>query len=467
MLKGLGKRLIVLAVFCIVSPVLQASLAGRINSVVNSSSQKKVEFGIKVLDPTTGKTLYARNSQTPMIPASNMKIVASAAALERLGPDYKFTTRVGMLGNTLVVIGGGDPLFGDESTDARNDRKPGWVFGDIIAGIKALGITELDGIIIDSTFFDDNRVPETWPRDQLNRYYACETSGLNYNGNCIKLNVKRSGSSVKVSLDPATHYVKIVNQIKTSSRTNAVGAYRTTTPNELIVKGYCSSQAGFDVAIERPASFFGFVLAEKLNAAGIEIRGDLTEQYIKNQPGINIFRTYTTPIADVLTRCNQDSFGLAAESLIKTISAENTAGRINGEWPHGLHQAQRFLNRAGIKDAEFTLADGSGLSRKDRLSANALATVLANIYKSNDWPLYKSTLAVGGMVGSSPVRKYFTEKQYKGKVFAKSGTLDGVKALSGLCQTENGDIIFSIITNKADGNTRKAINDIVKAIFPK
>ena len=465
MLKGLGKRLILVAVLCIASPVLHASLAGRINSVVNGSSQKKVEFGIKVVAPATGKTLYSHNSQTPMIPASNMKVVASAAALQRLGPDYKFTTRVGMLGNTLVVIGGGDPLFGDESTDARYGRKPGWVFDDIIAGIKALGITALDGIVIDSTFFDDNRVPETWPRDQLNRYYACETSGLNYNGNCVRINVKRSGSSVLVTLDPATHYVKIVNQVKTSSRTNAVGAYRNSLPNKLIVKGYCKTQAGFDVAIERPAPFFGFILAERLNAAGIEVRGDLTEQYIKNQPDITIFRTYTTTIADVLTRCNRDSFGLAAESLIKTISAENTAGRINGEWPHGLHQTQRYLNRAGIKDVEFNLADGSGLSREDRLSANALATVLANVYKGDDWPLYKDTLAIGGMVGSSPVRKYFTENKYKGKVFAKSGTLDGVKALSGLCETENGDVIFSIITNKANGNTRQAINDIVKAIF--
>ena len=289
MLKGLGKRLIVLALFCIVSPVLQASLAGRINSVVNGSSQKKVEFGIKVLDPTTGKTLYSHNSRTPMIPASNMKVVASAAALQRLGPDYKFTTRVGMLGNTLVVIGGGDPLFGDESTDARYGRKPGWVFDDIIAGIKALGITALDGIVIDSTFFDDNRVPETWPRDQLNRYYACETSGLNYNGNCVRINVKRSGSSVLVTLDPATHYVKIVNQVKTSSRTNAVGAYRNSLPNKLIVKGYCKTQAGFDVAIERPAPFFGFILAERLNAAGIEVRGDFATQQIgreRNASGV-------------------------------------------------------------------------------------------------------------------------------------------------------------------------------------
>ncbi|MCK5175294.1 MAG: D-alanyl-D-alanine carboxypeptidase, partial [Planctomycetes bacterium] len=78
---------------------------------------------------------------------------------------------------------------------------------------------------------------------------------------------------------------------------------------------------------------------------------------------------------------------------------------------------------------------------------------------------FEETLAIGGVKGSKPVRAYFTEKKYKGKVFAKSGTLDGVKALSGICRTEHGDRIFSIITNKANGNTRQAINDIVKAIF--
>jgi D-alanyl-D-alanine carboxypeptidase/D-alanyl-D-alanine-endopeptidase (penicillin-binding protein 4) len=300
----------------------------------------------------------------------------------------------------------------------------------------------------------------------LNRSYACEVSGLNYNANCVKINAKKVGKSVALSITPPTTYVKLVNKVKTSKKANAVGAWRNSVPNKLIVKGYCKTESGFDVAIERPAAFFAYLLAERLAKAGIEIKGDFAEMYIKKDKSIRTLRTYTTNIADVLTRCNADSFGLAAEALIKTVSAENTMYRINGEWPHGLTLAKRYLRSTGVKDAEFTLTDGSGLSRQNKLSPNALTSVLLDIYKGPNRKYYIDTLAVGGVKGSRPVRAYFTDKKYKGKVFAKSGTLNGVKALSGICRTDSGDRIFSIITNKANSKTRQAINDIVEAIFP-
>lgn len=465
MLNGLGKKLLLIAAACLLATPLCASTASRIDSVINRSDQKKVQFAVKVIDASSGKTIYSRNSTKTMIPASNAKIVASAAALKYLGPGYKFTTTVGMLGNTLVIIGAGDPLLGDPETDAKHGRKPGWLFADIIKALKDARIRSIDGIIADTTFFDNNRVHPSWPADQLNRYYACEVSGLNYNANCVKIDAKRKGKSVALTLTPSTAFVTLVNKVKASSKTNAVGAWRNSVPNKLIVKGYCKTESGFDAAIEKPAAFFAFLLAERLAAAGIEVKGDFTEKYIKKDSSIRTLRTYKTPIAEVLTRCNADSFGLAAESLIKTISAENTTYRINGEWPHGLNLAKRYLLSTGVKAAEFTLIDGSGLSRQNKLSPNALTSILRDIYKGPNRKFFEETLAVGGLKGSRPVRAYFTEKKYKGKVFAKSGTLDGVKALSGICRTDHGDRIFSIITNKANANTRKAINDIVKAIF--
>ncbi len=465
MLNGLGKKLLLIAMITLIAIPLHASAAERINSVINRSSQKKVQFAVKVIDAATGQTVCSRNAATPMIPASNAKIIASATALKHLGTDYKFTTTVGMLGKTLVIIGAGDPLLGDPETDAKHGRKPGWIFEDITQALKKAKIKSIDGIVIDTTFFDDNRVHPSWPKGQLNRSYACEVSGLNYNANCVKIDAKKKGKSVTLTLTPPTAFVTLVNKVKTSKKTNAVGAWRNSVPNKLIVKGYCKTESGFDVAIERPAAFFAFLLAEHLAAAGIEVKGDFAEKYIKKDRSIRTLCTYTTGIDDVLTRCNADSFGLAAEALIKTISAENTSYRINGEWPHGLNLAKRYLRSTGVKDTEFTLIDGSGLSRENKLSANALTSVLLDIYKGPNRKFYMDTLAVAGVKGSRPVRAFFTDKKYKGKVFAKSGTLDGVKALSGICRTEHGDRIFSIITNKANGKTRKAINDIVKAIF--
>ncbi|HIJ67363.1 MAG TPA: D-alanyl-D-alanine carboxypeptidase/D-alanyl-D-alanine-endopeptidase [Planctomycetes bacterium] len=462
--KSIGKKLLVLLIFSLYAPTFaRASLTSRINSIINRKSQKKVCFAVKVINAKTGKTLYARNADKPMIPASNMKIITSAAALEYLGPDYEFTTRVGLLEQTLAVIGGGDPLLGDDNTDKKHNRAADWIINDIIATLKAARITSLNGIIIDSTFFDDNRVHPNWPRDQLNRPYACEVSGLNYNCNCVRITTKNTGGKVGITIQPQTGYVRLVNKVVPTSRGNsAVGAYRNTTPNKLTIKGKCTKQAGFDVAIESPAEFFGFVLAEKLAAAGIEVTGKLEGRLVRNDSRINILKTYSSPIADVLSRCNKDSLGLAAEALVKTISAENS-GRLNGSWPHGLNLIKQYLIKLGIDPGEFNLDDGSGLSKENKLSPNAVTKVFLDIYKSQNRGLYIESLAVGGSDGT--IAKYFEEAKYKGRILGKTGYVKLAKSFSGVSTTADGDYIFSILTTGANGRTRTAINDIAKAII--
>jgi len=441
----------------------QASLAGRIGSIISRKSQKKVNFAVKIIDAKTGKTFYEHNADKPMVPASNMKIITSAAAVEYLGPDYEFSTKVGLLDRTLVVIGGGDPLLGDGATDKKHGRGADWIFDDIIAALKEAGITAINGIVIDSTFFDDNRVGPNWPRAQLNRHYACEVSGLNYNLNCIRITAKNTGGRVGITVKPQTDYVQLINKVVPTSRgASAVGAYRNSKPNKLTIKGKCRKQAGFDVAIERPAEFFGFVLAEKLAAAGIEVTGQLEGRLVRNDSRIKILRTYSTPISDVLTRCNKDSLGLAAEALVKTISAEKS-GRLNGAWPHGLSLISQYLVKLGIDQSEFHLDDGSGLSRENKLSPNAITRVLSDIYKGKNRRFYINSLAVGGSDGT--IAKYFKEAKYKGRILGKTGYVNLAKSFSGVCTTAGGDYIFSILTTGATGQTRTAINDIAKAII--
>jgi len=463
-IKKFHKSLLILLVLALCLPATtQASLAGRINSIIGRKSQKKVRFAVKVVNAKTGKTLYDSNANKPMVPASNMKVVTSAAALEYLGSNYEFTTKDGLLDKTLVVIGGADPLLGDEATDKKHGRAPDWIFTDIIAALKENGVTAINDIVIDSTFFDDNRVHPNWPRAQLNRPYACEVSGLNYNRNCVRITTKNAAGKVAITINPQTDYVQLINKVKpTSKGSSAVGAYRNTKPNRLTVKGKCRKQAGFDVAIERPAEFFGFVLAEKLAADGIEVAGKLEGKLIKNDNRIKILRTYTTPISDVLARCNKDSLGLAAEALVKTISAEKN-GRLNGAWPHGLTLISQYLVKLGIDEKEFNLDDGSGLSRENKLSPNAITQVLLDIYKGKNRRFYIDSLAVGG--GDGTIAKYFKEAKYKGRIFGKTGYVNLAKSFSGVCATAGGDYIFSILTTGANAQTRKAINDIAKAII--
>ena len=452
-------------------PIVSAALAllgavayaDSITQIIARPHQKNAQFSILAVLAEDGKVLYSRNAQKPMIPASNMKLVSSAAALHYLGTEYVYQTRVGLLDGSLVVIGGGDPVLGDAAVDQTYGRKAGWVFDEIVAALNERGINEIQDVILDSFFFDQNRVHSAWPTDQLNQWYACETSGLNYNRNCVRIIASRNGSTA-LAMEPDNDYVVLINQLRAVDKgASAVGAYRTATPNRLTVRGNVNKQIGFDVAIERPSGLFGNLLVRRLRAANIAVNGQVVERYVPQRESLTPLKTVSNTIWDVLNRCNKDSFGLAAESLIKTISAEHTKGRINGEWPHGLTLVGRYLNTLGIEDAQFVLDDGSGLSRNNRLSCAVLVAVIRDMYQKPYGERFVMTLAEAGIDGT--IGKYFHEAPYRGNIYGKTGYISGVRTFSGLCKTPRGDIIFSIMTEGGNSMTRQCINDITKRIF--
>ena len=470
--NGLRLRIARLTVLSIIifSSISFASISGKLNSIISNPKVSKVTFGVQVIHAPTGKIVYSHNAKTPLIPASNMKVITSATALRTLGSDFVFKTEVGMRGQDLCIIGNGDPLFGELETDMLHNRESGWVFEDIINVLKEKGISKVNNLIVDSLFFDDNRTHPDWPVEQLNRYYAPQVSGINYNGNCIDVKVESVGSNTKVSTTPDTKYVTIINKsTSTTKGSNTVWCARVYDTNKITVYGKCKKEAPeIPVTVDRPASYFGYCLAEALIEADISVDGQILETLVRNDSTLKIIKTYETPFTEVLTRCNRDSFNLAAECFVKTVSAMKTKGYVHGEWKHGLSIAEQYIKGLGVADSEFKLVDGSGLSNKNLVTADAITKIFMDMYTSNnqnDWLLYKNSLAIGGVVGSSPVRKHFTEPQYVGKVFAKSGTINGVKALSGLCETDNGVYIFSILTNKVNGYTRSAINEIVESII--
>jgi len=465
-MKARMKKLLVAAAFTIcLGGLAKADLAKRIDGIISQSSQKKVQFSIHIVKAGSGRTVYSHNARRALVPASNMKVITSAAALKYLGPRYEYETKVGLCDGTLVVIGGGDPLLGDKVTDARYSRKDGWIFEDIIAVLKKNRIRTVKDIIVDSSIFDDQRVHPNWPKKELNRRYACEVSGLNFNGNCIELTAKNTGGKVAVFIEPKTGFVKLINKVKPISKgSGAVGSYRQPEPNKIVVHGKCRKQTGpFAVAIERPAAFFGFLLAENLAKAGIKTNGQLVEKTVGDDRNVRVLAEYSTSIVDCLARCNKNSLGLAAEALLKTISANSNPDGKNGSWAGGRQVISRYLLELGIDKGQFYIDDGSGLSRQNKLSATAITKVLSDTYKSRNWRVYKRSLAVGGVDGT--IARYFKEQQYKGKIFGKTGYMAGIRAFSGVCSTADGDYIFSILANNTNSKTRNAFHDIAKAIF--
>jgi len=459
-----GRRVAAVLLCGCLCGVSHAGLEERLAKAVGQQ-QDASEYAIQIVEPNSGTILYSHNAHKPLMPASNMKLVTTAAALKYLGADFEYKTRVGLLKGALVVLGSGDPLLGDRSTDARYERQTGWIFERIVTALREQNVAEVNDIIVDTTIFDDQRVHPSWPAKDYNKWYACEVSGLNYNDNCIEVSASNLGDSVAITIEPKTAFVQIINEVEpVTGGDTAIGANRTQQPNRITLFGRCKNREGpFRVAIEQPAAFFGFCLAENLARAGITPKGRLIEKAVEADAGFKPLAEFVTPLVDCVRRANTDSLGLAAEALLKTIDARRRPDRKNGGWSGGRELIGKYLTDLGIPTEEFVIDDGSGLSRLNRLTTHALSKILLDLYRGRNWELFQGTLAVAGEEGT--IDKYFNEAKYRGKIHAKTGYISGVRALSGVCLTNTGPYLFSILSNGPKGLSRDAINNVPKAIM--
>ncbi|MGD0573650.1 MAG: D-alanyl-D-alanine carboxypeptidase/D-alanyl-D-alanine-endopeptidase [Sedimentisphaerales bacterium] len=460
------KILVCIVVVCVSAGISRADLEGKVDTIVESQAQGKVRIAVKIVNPVGGSVIYSHNASLPLIPASNMKLVTTAAALHYLGPDFTYVTGVGLVGDAVAVIGSGDPILGDKAAMQKNNLDPRWVLKDVAGILHKNNVTTISDVIIDDTVFDNEYVQPNWPKKELNRWYAAEVAGINYNDNCIEIIAETAGSKVELTIDPPTSYVKIINNCKVSATQTdtTIGGARPAGSNVITVSGVCFKKCEpIRVTIDRPPAFFGYLLAEEIKRSGVGITGKLVEREILPQDQFKLLAVYRTPIWDVFDRCNKDSLEVAAESLLKTIAAYRQLNGKGGSWAQGKQFVSDYLVSLGVSTDQFVLDDGCGLSENNRLSANLLTAILLDIYKKPEWQKFKETLAVGGEDGT--IDKWFNEPKYRGKIFAKTGYIGGVKSLSGVCTTETGDRVFSIITNNTNGKSRQAINDIVKAII--
>lgn len=465
MKKAFPALLLFLGAVTILSGASRDELAGRINTILGKRGLRRVLFSVRIVSCGSGEVVYERNPHLTLLPASNMKIVTSAAALEHLGPGFAFVTRVGLCGDTLVVIGSGDPLLGNKEKSALHNRNAPNVIQAIIARLLEMNIKSISGIILDTSVFDGQGTHPSWPQNQLHQKYACEVSGLNYNGNCLDITAFNKKGKIILTLDPPTGYIQLINELSPGAwRQNFFSVARTDVPGQLLVRGKCAKQAGpYSVAVENPALFFGRLLEESLSRAGISVGGRARLQTFSQDDEFLPVVDFRTSITDCLQLMNKESLGLAAEAVFKTLGRRaNPDGKL-GSWEGGSRVLSDFLRNIGVADEDFVIADGSGLSRDNRLSAAAIVRVLAHLSSGPHWEIFKSSLAVGGLDGT--IESHFWEKKYRGRVLAKSGYIQAVRALSGIVTTDSGDCLFSFLSNLAGNEARSAIDASVKAIL--
>jgi D-alanyl-D-alanine carboxypeptidase/D-alanyl-D-alanine-endopeptidase (penicillin-binding protein 4) len=463
--------------------LVHAELGDDIRSVLNNKLFAKGEIGIQIIrlgsKPGESKIIYELKPTTPRIPASNLKLVTTATALEKLGADFQFKTVLAMRGRDLAIIGDGDPTMGD----AELLKKVGWgtdtVFKAWAEMLKSHGISEVGDVYVDDSIFDENFMHPSWPPEQQHFRYVAQVAGLNFNANCVDFYLQTTGMNqvVNYRLDPPTSYVSVRNSCQTGSD-NAVWLSRQLGGNNIVLRGETNANSGepVSVTIHDPSLYGATVLAETLASNGIAVKGTVgrnrTIRALVNgtapatQPSDRWvpLAVHATPLASVLARTNKDSMNLYAESLCKRVGAAATGQ--SGSWENGTATVGAFLKSLGVDQAEFSLDDGCGLSKKNQISPHAIVKVLERKFYESDRDTYLKSLSVGGVDGT--LKDRFSIGELRGRVFGKSGYVIGVRSLSGYLQARNGEwYAFSILMNalpESDWGVKPAQDKIIQAL---
>lgn len=427
----------------------EPTLASRLDALLSRRELRGARVGVRVVALPGGAELYARGADEPLAPASNMKLVTMAAALGVLGEDHRYRTVVAVSGPDLVVIGSGDPSLG-----ATYSAYPGEeVFRRWAGHLWERGVRVVQGdLVLDDSRFDREWVHPAWPRNQLHRAYEAPVGALSVAGNCVEISVRPAsqvGGAAEVAISPVRSGLSLEGTVRTtgSRKQHLWSVYRPVGSREVQVRGRFYRHAGEQsgrVTVEDPTRFFGSVLAEVLRAEGIELRGRVRTGRARGDAPLRPQLIQETRLAELLPLLGKESDNHAAEHVFKTIGAERRGGP--GSWETGRDAVLEYLRSVGLSIAAVRIDDGSGLSKDNEVTARFVTELLRYMFAAPQGRLYRESLAVAGMDGT--LRRRLRKEPYRGRVWAKTGTLAGVRALSGYVQTHQGRwLAFSFLVN--------------------
>ncbi|WP_410599626.1 D-alanyl-D-alanine carboxypeptidase/D-alanyl-D-alanine-endopeptidase [Amycolatopsis sp. lyj-90] len=446
-------------------------LAQDLDTILGAPQLAGSDIGLVVRRADTGETLYTRAGDRRRQPASNVKLLTLAGALEVLGPDHRFTTsvshrgiRVGAtLSGDLYLTGGGDPT----TLAADYDR--------LAAEVAASGIRLVRGkLIADDGFFDGVRLGTGWAWDDEPFYYSAQTSGLTIapdtdfdSGSVVvKVSPGAEGASARVDVVPPNRYVRVVN----SAVTGRAGGSPTVTVdrehggNTFTVTGSIPSGAApvsSYLAVWEPTGLAASVFLDALARHGIRVAGG--HKTGVTPPGTReLARRDSMPLSELAKPFVKLSNNMHAEALVK--AAGRKSGR-TGSWKDGQAAISDALRGLGLDPVRLSVVDGSGLSRMDQVSPEQLSSLLI-VAGNEPWAAhFAAALPVAGaadrLVGGT-LRNRMRGTVAEGKVRAKTGSLTGVSSLSGYVTAADGtELVFSMIGNQLLGVNAKQVEDAV------
>jgi len=449
-----------------------ATLSSTLSSILNDS-RSKTETDVSVLDAKTGAVVYARRATSAGMPASNNKILTAVAAMHELGPDYRFTTDVvrrgtvtgGVLKGDLYLIGKGDP------TSRQSD------YAALAKAVKAAGITSVTGkVVADGSFFDSQRYNPGWYTSYASEYYAAQTAALTVAPNSdldsgtVLVSVKGGSRGKRPTLTTtpaaAKKYVRLVNSATTTGSTS-LSLSRKAGGNTITVRGQVRSGGSWSglVTVDKPELYAAAVFRAELDKQKVKVKGGTSLGTTPASGRTRVARDRSITLTQLLVPFLKLSNNMHAEALTKTMGARSGKP---GSWSAGTARTVAYVKSLGVPTAGLSLTDGSGVSRKDRVSPLTLASVLVEVRDEPWWPQFDAGLPVAGVnthLGGGTLRHRMTGTRAAGNAHAKTGSLTGVTALSGYVTGRDGRrYAFSLISNYAGATPRPVENEVVVAL---
>lgn len=479
--KALKRIVLLLIMFCSFKVYSQTAICtdSLIIEWCRQELLKNTSIGICMEDAAGGERLGSFNPQLSLVPASTLKVLTTASALEIMGPDYRFSTRLAFKGTIrndslqgdLIIIGGGDPALGS------NYFKEHYLTDHFLKAwtdsLKQHNIRHVSGdIITDATIYDDQTIPDTWIWEDMGNYYGAGVSGLSVYDNSSEIHLCSAPSAGQptriMSIDPAIPEVTFDNRVLSSDDQRDL-AYIFGSPLDLhrVIRGSVpKGKKDFVIraSVPNPAQLLAWQFKNRIEAQGITVGGKIKEASSRITGQVTLATTYSPPLIDLIRVTNHESVNLFAEHLLKHLAYLKTG---LGSSREGVLIVTDFWKNKGIDTRGFFMCDGSGLSRFNALTSQQMVCILAYMKNKSRYSdlFFNSLPAV-----PDGTLSYFNAQNFPDKSLRiKSGSMTRVRCYAGLLRTASGrEILFDISLNNfscSQSNAIQAVEKLLKSLY--
>ena len=470
--KQLSLAVLVAALFVTPGPVLAeddetavdpaiVNFRNTVDKILTQSCHRGLRAGAKFYSLDRQQVIYSRNSDSLFTPASNMKMFTSAMALKKVGPDYRFHTRLYALGKIKGTVLKGDLYikgFGDPSLVTEQM----WI---LVNELKNLPITKIEGnIIADNSYFDGQGKLKTWRSYKGPEAYLAPMGALSFNFNTVTVYVepgKSPGERPRVVVDPDIDYIRVRNKAvttgsKRSRRKLIVNRLERKGYDEIVVKGRLPKNVArkrFFLNVTDPQKYTASAFKRFLNQAGVQVTGKVKRGLVPEGATLVVDHK-SPPLGRILRGLNKFSNNFIAEQILRTLGAQYMGEP--GTTENGVLLLQEYMQELGFTPDQYRMVDGSGLSKTNLVTPDQVIALLEDAHSDfSIFPEFISALGVMGLDGS--VEDRMDHNKDAQKIRVKTGTLNHVSALSGYFQSQDGErFAFSILLNDVRCSNGKA-----------